>query len=288
MVESISFLEKTRLNIFLHVTFPHISCRDLDFAVDGSSYSSGKFTKVYGRTAFSKRTPTEYDWAAATGQLDQARTNKGLSKKLQSKDPNAKNGCTVRGNVIVPRIGGELSVTVSEEAWLPTLQKLETLYSLNTMGKGHIMGMNDLFFNVSHYIHDVSFGDQFPLAENPLKDSLGTIDNDTGMAVTYVTVKLIPTSYKKVARRPKEMFQTSMSKHVLQPQTIAKSRVPLLPGLILQYDFSPLVVHHVESRENFIMFLSSLISIVGGVFVTVGLVSSCLVSSARSVAKKMD
>lgn len=289
LLESISFIEKTRLNIFLHVTFPHVSCDHLDFAVDGASYSSGKFTKIYGRSAFTKRTPTEYDWAVATGQKDIRTTNKGLSKKMPSKDPNAKKGCTVRGDVVVPRIGGELSVTVSEQAWLPTLQKLEMIYSLNSMGKRPDMDMSDMFFNVSHYIHDISFGDQFPLAKNPLKDSMDTVENDTGMAVTYLAVKLIPTNYKRAGRRPKEMFQTSMTKHVLQPQTLAKSRTRmLLPGFMLQYDFSPLVVEHVESRENFIMFLSSLISIVGGVFVTIGLVSGCLVSSAQAVAKKMD
>jgi hypothetical protein len=37
-----------------------------------------------------------------------------------------------------------------------------------------------------------------------------------------------------------------------------------------------------------LVFLSSLVSIVGGVFVTVGLVSGCLVDSAKAVAKKID
>lgn len=55
-----------------------------------------------------------------------------------------------------------------------------------------------------------------------------------------------------------------------------------------RYDFTPLAVRHVDSRENVFVFLSSLVGIVGGVFVTVKLVSGCLVNSAQAVAKKMD
>jgi len=64
--------------------------------------------------------------------------------------------------------------------------------------------------------------------------------------------------------------------------------VQQLPGLVVTYDFTPLTVHHSEGRDNFLVFLSSLISIVGGVFVTVGMLTGCLVHSAQAVAKKID
>ena len=49
----------------------------------------------------------------------------------------------------------------------------------------------------------------------------------------------------------------------------------------------PAVLHD-SGRENLLVFISSLVSIVGGVFVTVGMLSSCLVNSAKVVAKKVD
>ena len=83
------------------------------------------------------------------------------------------------------------------------------------------------------------------------------------------------------------MYQVSVAQHLVNPNTLAAQQSTLLPGLVMYYDFTPLAVYHTEERENFFVFLSSLISIVGGAFVTVGLVSRCLVSAA-SVAKKID
>jgi hypothetical protein len=60
------------------------------------------------------------------------------------------------------------------------------------------------------------------------------------------------------------------------------------PGLSLGYDVTPLAVHHNEGRDSILIFLSSLIGMVGGCFVTVGMLTGCLVHSAKAVAKKVD
>ena len=103
-----------------------------------------------------------------------------------------------------------------------------------------------------------------------------------------MAVKLVPTTYKRTFHGAKETYQASVSRHIVQPETLAAQHSTLLPGLMLTYDFTPLAVKHMEIRENWLVFLSSLVSIVGGVFVTVGLVSGCLVDSAKSIAKKID
>jgi len=69
---------------------------------------------------------------------------------------------------------------------------------------------------------------------------------------------------------------------------VRASSSAIAPGLSIKYDFSPLAVHHVESRENLFVFLSGLVGIVGGAFVTFGLVGRGLVSSASAVTKKID
>ena len=67
------------------------------------------------------------------------------------------------------------------------------------------------------------------------------------------------------------------------------------PGIALGYDVMPLAVHINElgsgrddSSDGFFMFLSTLIGIVGGCFVTVGLFAGIAVKSVQAVAKKMD
>lgn len=141
--------------------------------------------------------------------------------------------------------------------------------------------------DLSHYIHDITFGKLFPLSDNPLSNKMVTFENEFKIALSHLNVKLVTTKYKRFARKAKETFQISTSDHIVTMDTLANSNMFQLPGIKLVYDFSPLAVHHVESRENFFIFLSSLIGIVGGTFVTVGLVSGIAVKSAQ-VLKKLD
>jgi hypothetical protein len=142
--------------------------------------------------------------------------------------------------------------------------------------------------NVTHYVHDMTFGAPFPPGANPLAGAHHVMDNGSGVALASVSVKLVPTTYVRTFRAPRETYQASVSRHIVQPETLASQRSTMLPGLLVTYDFTPLAVRHVESRENWLVFLSSMIGIVGGVFVSVSAVSGCLVDSVQAVAKKMD
>lgn len=140
----------------------------------------------------------------------------------------------------------------------------------------------------SHYIHSITFGEPFALTKNPLEDDIHVVHNDAGgIALTDVHVKLIPTQYQGFLTI-RDQYQISATEHIIQPETLATQGSRFLPGLAVSYDFTPLAVHHVEARDNILVFLSSLVSIVGGVFVTVSLVTGCLVHSAAEIAKKID
>ena len=79
----------------------------------------------------------------------------------------------------------------------------------------------------------------------------------------------------------------SVTQHIVAPTTLARQYQTMLPGMDVVYDFTPFSMHHSETRENIFLLLGSLVSIVGGVFVTVGLVSSCLLNAVK-VGKKVD
>ena len=108
-----------------------------------------------------------------------------------------------------------------------------------------------------------------------------------GLFLSHINVRLIPTRYQRLFTS-RDTFQLSVTQHVVQPETLIPQGSPYVPGLSLQYDFSPLRVDYIETRDNIFGFISSLVSIVGGAFVTVGLVTGCLLHSAAAVAKKMD
>jgi hypothetical protein len=182
----------------------------------------------------------------------------------------------------VPRISGDVSITMHKDAFINVIgymkMGLDTDQIDTQTHRGH---------DLSHYIHEITFGTIFPLSKNPLSNKMIQFDNHYKIALNYMNVKLVPTKYKRFARSVKETFQISTSNHIVTLETLSMSSPFTLPGLRLQYDFTPLAVHHVESRENIFVFLSSLIGIVGGVFVTVGLVSGIVVNSAQ-VLKKLD
>ena len=144
------------------------------------------------------------------------------------------------------------------------------------------------FSSLSHFIHSITFGNDFPLMKNPLEKRTYEIENDSGgLALTQLSVKLIPTKYKTIMGSH-DMYQLSVTEHIVQPETLATQGSQFLPGMAISYDFTALAVHHVEWRDNIFVFVSSLISIVGGVFVTVSLFTGCLAHSATAVAKKVD
>ena len=269
-------LEGHRIPLHVHVTFPHLPCASLDYSHDGNSMSSGKFDHYHKAPyTFTKRKPTvsEYKLAAVSGYG----ADSAIKWKLVE-------GCTLSGTLHIPRVGGTISISVSPDAW----RRATSVLSFGVDPSRDADPFHGKLPNVTHYIQDVTFGAPFPPGDNPLERTHHVMDNGSGVALANVAVKLVPTTYKRTFHSARETYQASVSRHIVQPETLAAQRSTLLPGLLITYDFTPLAVRHVESRENGFVFLSSLVGIVGGVFVTVGLVSGCLVNSAQAVAKKMD
>jgi ribosomal protein L18 len=272
MQESIATIAANKLDVNVHITFPHLNCKVVDYSLNGATFSSGNFNKQ-SHTVFTKRQPTEFDYAQATGK-----STAGMSKK---KTTNVLNSCTVRGKITIPRLGGEIGFFMSEIAFRKTGQMIMqglTLSETDEHTGGH---------NVSHYVHEITFGDHFPLSANPLRDRKVVMDSATGVGLHQMSVRLVPTKYKQFMRKAVDHYQISENSYVLQPERLMGNPMRL-PGLNIHFDFNPIAIHHMESRENFFVFLSSLIGIVGGVFVTVGLVSGMVVTSAQTIIKKQD
>jgi len=278
MIQSMQAIAASRIEVSVHITFPYLNCKVLDYSHNGDKLSTGAFAKNNGLSKLVKQRPTEYDYARATQQ----QLVKGLSKTKTDNSPASEDSCTVRGKVTIPHIGGMLSFFLSEETFRQTselVQKGLSLHEVDEHTGGH---------EVSHFIHEIEFGKHFPLATNPLKDTFVKMEDPSGVGLQQMSVKLVPTVYKQFMRKKVHTYQISYSSFMIQPNLLVMANPMKLPGLSIHYDFNPIAVTHTESRENFFVFVSSLIGIVGGVFVTVGLVSSVVVTSAQAVLKKQD
>lgn len=257
-----------KVPMFIHVVFPYLQCSNLEFKHDGATFSSGDLEKIHGKHFLKLRTPTN----AELRHLGATQSKTG--------------GCTIQGKMLVPRVGGSLSIIMNRRTWREaTLALLMGLRSNPSEKTNNRMSE----YNVSHYIDHVRFGRSTKTSsDNPLEGRVNAIDNKFGgMALEEIDVKLIP-SVRSGFFMDEQTFQLSVVDHTVEPETMVESSIAQYPGLSISYDFTPLAVHYSSGRDNLFVFLSSLISIVGGVFVTVGLVTGCLVHSAQAVAKKID
>lgn len=252
----------------VHVIFPHLQCSQLEVKHDGVTMSSGELEKIYGKKLFVLRNPT-----------------KGELAKMGQREQNHKKGCTIEGMLRVPLVGGQLSIVLNRAAWREAT--LALIMGLRG-GSKESTSQRLSAYNVSHYIEHVRFGNTFDRVDNPLEGRAHVINNGFGgIALEEIDVKLVPTQESGFFSVT-DSYQLSVTSHTVEPATMVDSTISQYPGLAISYDFTPLAVHYSSGRDSFLVFLSSLISIVGGVFVTVGLVTGCLVHSAQAVAKKID
>lgn len=277
LMNSLRTLAANRIDVSVHVTFPYLNCKVLDYSHNGAKFSTGDFAKYNGFSKFTLQRPNEYEYAKATGK-----SVVGLSKTKIDDSSASEDSCTIKGTITVPRIGGDLSFFLSDEAFRNTAKLVQMGMSLSASDAR--VGGHD----TSHYIHEITFGKHFQLSENPLKDKYVRMDDPSGIGLHQVSLKLVPTVYKRFMRQEQDTFQLSSSAYIVRPESLVKANPIKLPGLNIHYDFNPIAVTHEESRENFFVFLSSLVGIVGGVFVSVGLVSGIVVTSAKSVLQKQD
>ncbi len=271
------------LPIRLHVTFPHLTCNEIH--LDLANTKADDIDE--GTKAASKRRTASRGWKSKKNSkvpVSKRRPNRSERKTLKSKgfyyeesdrgnpDSSPDVGCTIDGVINAGRVGGSFRVVLTENVW-------STIALMGLSGSAQQT-------NVSHYIHDISFGTHFPRSVNPLADLSNGIKDGIGLAQFFL--KVVPTKYKRPARTTMETFQISMTENFVKMTTLLLSGTTMQqPGVTFSYDFSPMEVVHVEEREGIFSFLGSLVAVTGGIFVTVRLISSCLLGVVGG-AKKFD
>jgi len=279
--------DPNNIKLSIHVSFPYLKCPTVDISMDGASGS--RLDMIHGRNAIQKRPLTKKEIEIIQNDFQDEKSSISI---------NAMSGCTLIGTVYVPRVGGSFAITLSKTVWHQATNIMDLL-----MNKNAYNDKRNLEHNATHYIHNIEFGSAFPHLPHPLSGKAtvfnfpmytqGTVQQEaissgfSAVGLSSTTVKLVHIKYKRFARSIKDMYQMSVAQHTVTPNTLASQYSTMMPGMSIVYDFTPFSVFHSESRENLFLFLGSLVSIVGGVFVTVGLVSRFLLSAVQ-VGKKTD
>jgi len=207
-------------------------------------------------------------WAFSNPENIEQCAREGFSEKLEAQKGE---GCQVYGHLLVNKVAGNFHFAPGKSF------------------QSHHNHVHDLqpfkvgVFNVTHYIHRISFGKDFPGIVNPLDGVDKVIDNGSGMFKYFV--KIVPTIYETLDGETINTNQFSVTEHFKPMRDVKEGG---LPGVFIMYDLSPIMVKFTESKKSFAHFLTGVCAIIGGVFTVAGIIDSLIYNSMRSLKKKIE
>lgn len=177
-------------------------------------------------------------------------------------------GCRIHGYMLVNKVAGNFHVALGESS---------------ARDGAHIHQFNPATmsqFNVTHTVHHLSFGQDYPGLVNPLDGTLSKID--TGYGTYQYYIKIIPTIYTGQAVVETNQYSVHTQ---YQSGIVNGRRQNILPGVFWVYDLSPFMVKVTEHTVPFTHFLTGLCAIAGGVFTVAGIVDSCIFHVNKAVKR---
>ncbi|KAL1520390.1 hypothetical protein AB1Y20_021976 [Prymnesium parvum] len=182
-----------------------------------------------------------------------------------------KEGCNIVGFLEVNKVAGNFHLAPGKAFQSATGQLVHEFKPFDTH-----------FYNVSHVIHSLSFGEHYPNRVNPLDDAKAILSSGSGVFQYFV--KVVPTTYAFASGEELSTCQYSVTdrfKSAHDPTSF------VLPGVFFIYDISPIMVKVTEKRTSFTYFLTSLCAIAGGVFTTASLVDAAVYQISQSHAARL-
>ncbi|XP_020213302.1 LOW QUALITY PROTEIN: endoplasmic reticulum-Golgi intermediate compartment protein 3 [Cajanus cajan] len=193
--------------------------------------------------------------------LDESTEN--IIKKVKEALQNGE-GCRVYGVLDVQRVAGNFHISV---------------HGLNIYVAQMIFdGAKNV--NVSHVIHDLSFGPKYPGLHNPLDDTTRILHDTSGTFKYYI--KVVPTEYRYISKEVLPTNQFSVSEYYSPINQFDRT----WPAVYFLYDLSPITVTIKESeRRSFLHFITRLCAVLGGTFAVTGMLDRWMYRLIEALTK---
>lgn len=172
-------------------------------------------------------------------------------------------GCRVYGVLDVQRVAGNFHISVHGLNIFVAQMIFE--------GSKHV--------NVSHIIHDLSFGPKYPGIHNPL-DGTERILHDTSGVFKYY-IKIVPTEYRYIWKEVLPTNQFSVTEYFSPMKEFDRA----WPAVYFLYDLSPITVTIKEERRSFLHFITRLCAVLGGTFALTGLLDRWMYRLLEALTK---
>ncbi|KAH7661109.1 COPII vesicle protein [Dioscorea alata] len=172
-------------------------------------------------------------------------------------------GCRVYGVLDVQRVAGNFHISV---------------HGLNIFVAQQIFG-GAAHVNVSHMIHDLSFGPKYPGIHNPLDGTTRILHETSGTFKYYI--KIVPTDYRYLSKDVLPTNQFSVTEYFVPIREGDRS----WPAVYFLYDLSPITVTIKEERRSFLHFITRLCAVLGGTFALTGMLDRWMFRLIESFTK---
>lgn len=173
-------------------------------------------------------------------------------------------GCRVFGVLDVQRVAGNFHISVHGLNIIVAQQIFE--------GASHV--------NVSHIIHDLSFGPKYPGIHNPLDGTMRILRDASGTFKYYI--KIVPTEYKYLSKDVLPTNQFSVTEYFVPMKDSDRT----WPAVYFLYDLSPITVTIREEKRSFTHFITRLCAVLGGTFALTGMLDRWMYRLIEAVTHK--
>uniref|UniRef100_A0A915EDD6 Endoplasmic reticulum-Golgi intermediate compartment protein 3 n=1 Tax=Ditylenchus dipsaci TaxID=166011 RepID=A0A915EDD6_9BILA len=202
-------------------------------------------------------------------QIEQCKNDEWV-KKLTGTEGQ---GCRVYGRVDVGKVGGNFHVAPGN----PSTSQHTHYHDFHTLTAGS--------FDTTHTINHLSFGKAYPGKSYPLDEK--HFPSSKGGLMHQYYLKVVPTTYVYgVTDKGREELSHQFS--ITRTEKDIVGGASGIPGVFIQYEFSPLMVRYEERQRSWSHYLVSLCAIIGGVFTVASLVDSFIYTSSRAMQRKFQ
>ncbi|GAA0169171.1 hypothetical protein LIER_23714 [Lithospermum erythrorhizon] len=172
-------------------------------------------------------------------------------------------GCRVYGVLDVQRVAGNFHISV---------------HGLNIF-VAQMIFEGSTHVNVSHIIHDLSFGPEYPGIHNPLDGTSRILRGASGTFKYYI--KIVPTEYRYLSKEVLPTNQFSVTEYFSPINEFDRT----WPAVYFLYDLSPITVTIREERRSFLHFITRLCAVLGGTFALTGMLDRWMYRFIEAVTK---
>ncbi|KAF5459550.1 hypothetical protein F2P56_023485 [Juglans regia] len=133
--------------------------------------------------------------------------------------------------------------------------------------------------NVSHIIHDLSFGPKYPGIHNPLDGTVRVLHDTSGTFKYYI--KIVPTEYRYISKEVLPTNQFSVTEYFSPMKEFDRT----WPAVYFLYDLSPITVTIREERRSFLHLITRLCAVLGGTFALTGMLDRWMYRLLEALTK---